>query len=375
MSPSRASSPQCGGPLARTAWLGWTVLVPLVALAGLLSGCASPPPPAPEVVALAPVPSPMARPAADTRWPQAAGQVLGSNERLLIYLPHAGDQLKAVAARFLGRESSDWMIAEANASARLEPGVPLVVPLKPLNPLGVTAEHVQTVPILCYHRFGTGNAKMVMAPSRFATQLDWLARNGYNVIRLADLRDFLAGKRALPPKSVVITIDDGYESVHRLAFPVLKQYGFPATLFVYTDFVGAGDALRWPQMQEMAASGLVDIQSHTKTHRNLIERAAGETDERYRNNLQAEMQVPRDLIQRRIEGSHVKHVAYPYGDANTVVTDAAARQGYELGLTVVPGGNPFYAQPLLLRRTMIFGDLDLEGFKAKLQVSRALATP
>jgi peptidoglycan/xylan/chitin deacetylase (PgdA/CDA1 family) len=327
------------------------------------------------VVAPVAAPVPAARPAADKLWPHAAGQVLGSNEHLLIYLPHAGDQLRSIAARFLGRESNDWMISEANGSARVEPDVPLIVPLKPLNPLGVTADRVQTVPILCYHRFGTGNSKMVMAPSRFATQLDWLARNGYNVIRLAELRDFLAGKRALPPKSVVITIDDGYESVHRLAFPVLKQYGFPATLFVYTDFVGAGDALRWPQIQEMAASGLVDIQSHTKTHRNLIERAAGETDERYRNNLVAEMQVPRDLIQRRIEGSHVRHVAYPYGDANALVTDAATRQGYELGLTVVPGGNPFYAQPLLLRRTMIFGDLDIEGFKAKLQVSRALVAP
>ena len=57
---------------------------------------------------------------------------------------------------------------------------------------GIAADHYQTVPILCYHRFGPGNSKMVMAPNRFATQLDWLARNGYTVIRLAELRDFLA---------------------------------------------------------------------------------------------------------------------------------------------------------------------------------------
>jgi peptidoglycan/xylan/chitin deacetylase (PgdA/CDA1 family) len=58
---------------------------------------------------------------------------------------------------------------------------------------------------------------------------------------------------------------------------VLKKYGLPATVFVYTDFLGGGDALTWAQMQEMLASGLVDVQSHSKSHRNLIERLPGET--------------------------------------------------------------------------------------------------
>lgn len=302
----------------------------------------------------------------------AAGMVLGRNDRLLIYRPSIGDRLPAIAERFLGKASLDWMIAEANGHARVEPGMPLVVPLKSLNPTGVSADRVQTIPILCYHRFGTSNSKMVISPTRFAAQLEWLARNGYRVIPLADMAEFLAGRKALPQKSVVITIDDGYESVYKLAYPLLKQHGFPATVFVYTDFLGAGDALRWPQIQEMAGSGLIDVQSHSKSHRNLIERTAGETEERYRANLTAEMQVPRDILQRRLEGRQINAIAYPFGDANAAVMEAATRGGFEIGATVVPGGNPFYAQPLLLRRTMIFGDLDIEGFKAKLQVSRAL---
>ena len=59
---------------------------------------------------------------------------------------------------------------------------------------------------------------------------------------------------------MVITIDDGYESTYRHAFPILKRHGFPATVFVYTDFLGGGDALTWPQLQEMSASGLIDVQ-------------------------------------------------------------------------------------------------------------------
>jgi peptidoglycan/xylan/chitin deacetylase (PgdA/CDA1 family) len=214
---------------------------------------------------------------------------------------------------------------------------------------------------------------MVISPARFEAQLDWLARNGWRVVRLDDVAAFLEGRQALPERSVVITIDDGYESVHRHAWPLLRKYGFPATLFVYTDFVGAGgDALSWAQLREMTASGLIDVQSHSKTHRNLVDRLNGETDEQYRRALDVEMRVPRQQLEARLPAHEVTYIAYPFGDADEAVVDAAGRHGFRLGLTVVPGGNPFFAQPLLLRRTMIFGDLDLEGFKARLQTRRSL---
>jgi peptidoglycan/xylan/chitin deacetylase (PgdA/CDA1 family) len=347
-----------------------------------LAGCGGTPPAPPA--APAPVPPAAVAPAPDDgpegSLPHARGDVLGRSDRLLLYLPRSGDQLPAIAARFLGQAELQWQIAEANGlqpQAVPPPGQPLVVPLRPLNPLGVRAGEFQTVPILCYHRFGSGSNKMVISPSNFAAQLDWLARNGYSVIRLAQLTAFLAGKEPLPARSVVITIDDGYESVFRHAFPLLKKHGFPATLFVYTDFIGTGDGLSWAQLQDMANSGLVDIQAHSKTHRNLVERSPGETDERYRQNIETELRAPRELLERRLAQSkvQVRHFAYPFGDASEVVLDTMARQHYQIGVTVNPGGNGFFAQPTMLRRTMIFGDLDLEGFKAKLQTSRALGSP
>jgi hypothetical protein len=84
------------------------------------------------------------------------------------------------------------------------------------------------------------------------------------------------------------------------------------------------------------------------------------------------MKVPREMLSRRL-GQEVRFIAYPYGDANATVLDSAARNGFELGATVAAGGNAFFAQPLLLRRTMIFGDLELEGFTARVQTSRAYA--
>lgn len=348
----------------------------LASALALLGGCATPTDPGSTASAATQTATPataavVAAPASR----RAGGQVLGRSDKLLIYVPQNGDQLRGIAERFLGRADLDWMIAAANGHEPATPGVPLVVPLRAINPLGIGADQVQTVPILCYHKFGTNASKMVIPPARFAAQLDWLARNGYHVVRLSEVKAFLAGKQALPAKSVAITIDDGYESVHRYAFPALRKHGFAATLFVYTDFMGGGDALRWPQIQEMAASGLVDIQSHSKSHRNLAERQSGETDDRYAASLQAEMQVPREIIEKRVLGTKVRHMAYPYGDANAQVADVAEREGYELGLTVVPGGNAFYSPAMMLRRTMIFGDLDLEGFKAKLQISRPLQAP
>lgn len=351
-----------------------------LALAGLLAACGSQPPAAAPVSAPAPGRTNAgAGPAAPGAAVESArGRVVGRNSRVAVYVPQAGDTLPGIAASLLGDPGLAWRIAEANGQ-NWEPaaGAPLAVPLGNDNPIGVNGDSFQTVPILCYHRFGSGTSKMLVAPAQFEAQLDWLARNHYKVLRLRDLTGFLAGREFLPQRSVVITIDDGYESVYRYAYPALKKHGFTATLFVYTDFVGARDGLSWAQLQEMAASGVIDIQAHSKSHRNLIERNAGETEAGYRQSIETEVRQPRLLLERRLAaaGVQVRHFAFPFGDANDLVLEAMERNEYSLGVTVNPGGNAFYAQPTMLRRTMIFGDHDLEDFKARLQIQRKFARP
>ena len=212
---------------------------------------------------------------------------------------------------------------------------------------------------------------MVVTPEAFAAQLDYLASNDYHVVRLSDLAEFLAGKRPLPKRAVVITMDDGYASMYEYAFPLLKKHGFPATVFVYTDFVGSKDALSWKQMQEMKASGLIDIQSHSKTHANLSYRLPGESDGAYRERLKMEVRTPLQILQQKLAAAPVSF-AYPFGDTNQQVMDQLAKADYKLAVTVDPGGNPFYAYPLMLKRSMIFGDQGLDAFIAKLQVYRTL---
>jgi len=328
----------------------------------ILAGCATRPP--------APFPPPPS-PAPGPRYSAAEG-VLARNDRYVIYRPAPGDTLRSIARDFLGDETRSWVVADFNRIDGVAPGQPVVVPLQPVNPYAVYADGYQTVPILAYHRFGNKDGKMTVTPEAFAAQMKYLADNGYRVIRLSELAGFLSGERGLPARAVVITVDDGYASTYQHAFPVLKKHGFPATVFVYSDFVGARDALTWAQMREMIASGLIDIQSHSKSHDSLTTLLPGETEAAYRKRLERELKVGRDILQRNLN-HEVTSFAYPYGDANQVVVERAQKANYRLAVTVDPGGNPFFAQPLLLHRTMIFGDHDLEAFKARLQVYRRAA--
>jgi peptidoglycan/xylan/chitin deacetylase (PgdA/CDA1 family) len=98
-------------------------------------------------------------------------------------------------------------------------------------------------------------------------------------------------------------------------------------------------------------------------------RLPGESDQRYGERLLAEFRAPREVIERNLPGK-VTHYAFPYGDANQAALERLVQTGHELGLTVNPGGNAFFAYPLMLRRTMIFGGASMETFRAALQVFR-----
>ena len=143
-------------------------------------------------------------------------------------------------------------------------------------------------------------------------------------------------------------------------------------MFLYSDFVGASDALTWSQMKEMADSGLIDIQPHSKTHANLALRLPDETESKYRERVRREVDAPISAIQERLGIRSIAY-AYPYGDVNDTVVEQLKRQGVRLAVTVTPGGNAFFAPPQMLRRSMVFGNDNLDVFKAKLVTSMPVA--
>jgi peptidoglycan/xylan/chitin deacetylase (PgdA/CDA1 family) len=357
----------------------------------LLAGCAgrptAPPAATPPAPAAAATPAALTSPALAQAAPRpgAQGRLAGAFADWAVLLPAAGDRFDAIAERFLGDAALGWHVAAANPGLGAPlPGRALAVPLVPPPVHGVTPAGVQTLTVLCYHRFAPGDdpaaSRMVMPAARFEAQLAHLAREGWTAVRMADVEAFLEGRRALPPRSVLITVDDGWESFHRHAWPLLQRFRMPATLFLSTDLVGTRDGLSWPQLREMVASGWVEVQAHGKTHRNLAERAAGETEAQWRQALKEELAQPRRLIERQLgplgdAAAPVRHLAYPYGAANEAVIDAARIEGYALAFTVRPGGNTAFAPPRALRRTMIFGDHSLEDFVQRLQPLLPLQPP
>lgn len=292
-------------------------------------------------------------------------RVLAKDDEFVV-LQVKGDNARSLAKRFLGDADLYWVIEDANAPRLIAPGRQIIIPLKEHNPSGIDFHGYQTVPILCYHRFGDHGDRLEVSEEQFREQLSYLKEHDYRVISLADLQEFLRGERALPKRAVVLTIDDGHRSIYRVAFPLLKKFGYPATLFVYSDYINNG-GLHWRELEEMVESGLITVQSHSKTHDNLTRRRLGETETRYRRRLRDEVNIPTALLRRRLDRK-VEFYAYPFGDANKQVIQELRVNGLHLGLTVQPHANPAFAYPYLLRRTMIFGHRDMEAFKAALKV-------
>lgn len=297
----------------------------------------------------------------------ARSAVLGENDQFVVVRAEPGETLHSLAQLYLGDENLYWIIADFNDIHEATPGREIVIPREAPNPTQVYSNGFQTVPVLCYHRFGNGHAKLSVSGEAFEQQMAYLKDHGYRVIPLRHFVEFINGERAIPKRSVVITVDDGYRSTYTTAFPILKRFGYPATVFIYSDFIGAGDALTWAQIKAMTGSGLIDIQPHSKTHANLGLRVPDENEDGYAARIFDEVKIPSGLIEKHLN-LPLHTFAYPYGDTSEIVIGALKRLNYVSGVTVEPGANAAFAYPFMLRRTMIFGDHGMDDFRAALQV-------
>jgi peptidoglycan/xylan/chitin deacetylase (PgdA/CDA1 family) len=280
-----------------------------------------------------------------------------------------GDTFTSLAAKYLNDSSMDWFIAEYNGLSALKPGQALIIPIKPYERGGLTLKGYQLVPVLSYHNFSRDRStnRMMVTEAAFEEQMRFLLDNGYRVITLNQLTDFLNFKGQIPKKSVVITIDDGWRSAYDIAFPILKKYGYPATLFVYTDLiVGSEKTLSWELVHEMARNGL-DIQGHTKTHRKLTLMKSNESFKGYFEALEGELSKSAGTIKSKA-GKDIQYLAYPEGETNHLVIELAQKEGYLAAFTAKRGGNPFFIHNYRINRSMIYGDFNLSQFEKNLTV-------
>jgi peptidoglycan/xylan/chitin deacetylase (PgdA/CDA1 family) len=168
--------------------------------------------------------------------------------------------------------------------------------------------------------------------------MKYLHDNGYHVVPLSDVVRFVKHEIGLPPNAVAITIDDGYKSPILWAAPVLKQYGYPWTFFVYPSFItrteGKG-AASWPDLVELQKEG-VNIECHSMTHPQLdshIQKHHTLTPEEYDAFLTNETVTSKAILEHEL-GKTIKYFAYPYGRYNKAVEAKVIAAGYEAVFTV-----------------------------------------
>ena len=289
------------------------------------------------------------------------------NDDFIIVTVTTKDTFSSLAAEYLNDPSKGWLIAEFNHIKTLTAGQELIIPLFSFNKGGLKIGGYQTVPVLSYYRLSKNKpSKIAITQDDFKAQMKYLKDNGYHVITLDQLLGFLDYQEQIPEKSVAITFDDGWISVYDIALPILKEYGFPATIFIYTDFVGGGKAMSWNHIKELSQAGF-DIQCQTKTHRNLAVLKNKESFREYFDSLEMEISYPKKLIETKLN-KECNCLAYPYGKTNNLVIAMLKKHGYRAAFTVDNKSNPFFIDKYKISRSPIYGKYDIEKFKNKLSV-------
>jgi glycosyltransferase involved in cell wall biosynthesis/peptidoglycan/xylan/chitin deacetylase (PgdA/CDA1 family) len=229
---------------------------------------------------------------------------------------------------------------------------------------------VRGVPILAYHAFTeerSDSSRYVVVGKDFEAQMRYLSDRGYRAVSLAQYLTLKNAGRLPTLRTIVITVDDGYTDFAQIAWPAMRDRGFTGTVFVVTERAGhknswdsdgalAGRTLMsWEQLEYLAGEG-IEIGGHSRTHAMLTE----STDEQ----LVRETRGARKDIETSL-GRTAETFAFPYGEYDSRVLEAASAGGYSGACTVIPGLNTPADDDFRLRRVEIFGDDALWAFKLK----------
>lgn len=229
----------------------------------------------------------------------------------------------------------------------------------------------RTVPVLMYHHVTPVGGAINVTPEHFRDQLAWLRAHGYRSLRCDELAAHLAGTPA-PARSVLITFDDGYLDNYVYAWPLLREYGFHATVFIVTSWVGDGPprayagsgkplpetpdhegckrqiaagtpmdaALRWSEIDRMRADDVIEFHSHTHTHTRW-DLQDGDKNARMRE----ELRLSRACLTEHL-GSVSDHLCWPQGYFDADYVAIAQQSGFRHLYTTrafgrnLPGSDP-----------------------------------
>lgn len=214
-----------------------------------------------------------------------------------------------------------------------KPAVETPTPTPASSHKTVAVDKAAQVVVLCYHRVeGTAGGALSITPELFEQHMQRLKERGIEVISMQDFLAWRRNEKSIPPKSALITLDDGYVSAYEVARPILKKFGYPWTYFIYTKFVASGGkSISWEQLAELRDEG-VEIGCHTVSHQNLRE-TRGKTPDAYDAWLHEEIVGSKQLIEKKL-GIRCAVFAYPEGRYTPKVIEVVKSAGYDAAFTV-----------------------------------------
>ena len=241
------------------------------------------------------------------------------------------------------------------------------------EPYKETAEPIVTrqLPILMYHRVapeGAGHmSRYRIAPAAFEEQLQYLRDSGYYSISLQEWLTAMLARHPLPGKAIILTFDDGYADFYDYAWPLLKKYGFSATVFLVSDCIGKTNSwdnaygeevplMGWEHIRPLQKEG-VEFGSHSASHPLMT---ALPLTEIVRQGAAARAVLEHNL------GTPVNTIAYPYGDTDAIVTRLLGGCGYTIGVSCREGLSTFLDDPMSLPRIEVKGTDSLQEFIIKI---------
>jgi len=193
------------------------------------------------------------------------------------------------------------------------------------------------IAVYMYHSVGNNRIYFNVEPKSFARQMKYLKDNNYQVISLAKLVELMKSDKPLPKKTVVLTFDDGYHDNYVNAWPILKKYNFPATIFLATGFIGReiksseGISLKildWPEIKKMHQSELIDFEPHTHNHIKL--------DRIDLNKAELEIIKSKKIIEEELN-KKCCFFAYPKGRYNNRIIEILKNNNFKAARTVENG--------------------------------------
>src|SRR5437868_12945463 len=278
----------------------------------------------------------------------------------------------------IGEAATPTPVASASPGVSAGAGASPATETSPVasQPKKVAVDQTAQTIVYGYHRFvnQVRRPDTEITPQAFEQQMQELKNRGITVISMQDFLAWKRGEKNIPPRSAVITFDDGWKSQYEVAWPIMKKYGYPFTMFIYTEGVrggslGGGEAITWEQLADMRDNG-VDIEGHSATHQDLREGhtitliTGGKrsrtkvTGPQYEQWMQNEVVGSKQLLEQRL-GIKVNCFAVPFGNYNEHVKEIARNSGYEAMFTV-------YGQPITFTSPMdSIGRYAIEANKPK----------